>query len=375
MNLKRTSIALSLAMTSLLSLTACQAKNTPGNAPGQGQAMESVPADDQMMASDFTASESSLGHQDKYEFPGLGLNFTLPQSLQDQAKNLDLGLFTDEMPDSKNPKELGHAQVLFKAMNDQEKKAVVKKVGTEYEDWFKGLKPLGALGVYKASMKDQLDELTSCDQHKILGESPDKQYIYVQSINSKADPAFIQDFQKTQVTLSQMEEYDGISAFYPSGLRKNVANIAPFKTVDINGKEFSSDQLSKNKLTMVNVFATWCGPCVKEIPELAKLHQDLADKGFGVIGVVTDTGEKSPGREESLEKAKLIQDKTKASYPFLVPDKGQMNGRLDGIDAMPETFFVDSQGNIVGDTYSGAHSYDEWKAIVEKEMAKLDQGK
>ena len=43
-----------------------------------------------------------------------------------------------------------------------------------------------------------------------------------------------------------------------------------------------------------------------------------------------------------------------------------MNGRLNGISAFPETFFVDKEGNIVGETYSGSHTLDEWKEIVEK---------
>lgn len=48
-----------------------------------------------------------------------------------------------------------------------------------------------------------------------------------------------------------------------------------------------------------------------------------------------------------------------------------MNGRLKGIDGYPESFFVDKNGNIVGETYMGAHSFEEWKEIAEKELANL----
>lgn len=54
-----------------------------------------------------------------------------------------------------------------------------------------------------------------------------------------------------------------------------------------------------------------------------------------------------------------------------MPDKTNFNGRLNGIQAMPETFFVDSNGNIVGDTYSGAKSAKEWKQVIEKELEKI----
>ena len=74
---------------------------------------------------------------------------------------------------------------------------------------------------------------------------------------------------------------------------------------------------------------------------------------------------------KQLKSQSLIHEKTKASYPFLMPDKTNFNGRLNGIQAMPETFFVDSNGNIVGDTYSGAKSAKEWKQVIEKELKKI----
>ena len=52
-----------------------------------------------------------------------------------------------------------------------------------------------------------------------------------------------------------------------------------------------------------------------------------------------------------------------------------MNGRLNGISAFPETFFVDKNGNIVGETYSASHSLDEWKEIVEQELENVPEGK
>ena len=64
--------------------------------------------------------------------------------------------------------------------------------------------------------------------------------------------------------------------------------------------------------------------------------------------------------EEAVKKSRHSSGKkTKAKYPFLIPDTTMMNGRLQGISAFPETFFVDKDGNIVGDTYTGSHTLDE----------------
>ena len=115
-------------------------------------------------------------------------------------------------------------------------------------------------------------------------------------------------------------------------------------------------------------------PCVKEIPELQELYKEMKDKGVGVAGVVLDTtDEKGNQDEEAVKKAGILQEKTKAEYPFLIPDTTMMNGRLQGISAFPETFFVDKDGNIVGDTYTGSHTLDEWKEIVEKELKNVSK--
>lgn len=54
-----------------------------------------------------------------------------------------------------------------------------------------------------------------------------------------------------------------------------------------------------------------------------------------------------------------------------MPDKTNFNGRLNGIQALPETFFVDKNGKIVGETYSGSHDLKAWREIVEKELENL----
>ena len=74
---------------------------------------------------------------------------------------------------------------------------------------------------------------------------------------------------------------------------------------------------------------------------------------------------------EMLEKVEKIREKTGVSYPFLIPDEGYLNGRLAGIAAVPETFFVDKDGNIVGETISGSRSFESWKSIVEKELEEV----
>ena len=151
--------------------------------------------------------------------------------------------------------------------------------------------------------------------------------------------------------------------------------LGEFTTQDINGQTYTQDIFKDYELTMVNVFTTWCSPCVSEIPDLEKLRRSMKDQGVHVVGIVLDTvDEKGEIDQEGLEKAKLLAEQTGAEYPFLIPDKTLLNGRLAEIDSVPETFFVDKNGNIVGENYSGSGSFEYWTEIVQKELSNLKAG-
>ncbi len=145
-----------------------------------------------------------------------------------------------------------------------------------------------------------------------------------------------------------------------------------FSLEDIAGKTYTNEMFQDYKLTMVNVFTTWCTPCINEIPDLEKLNQEMAEQGVAVAGIVLDAvDEEGNIDEEAVQKAELLAERTGATYPFLIPDADGLNGRLKGIDAVPETFFVDQEGNIVGETFAGSRSFDDWKTIVEAQLNSL----
>lgn len=152
-------------------------------------------------------------------------------------------------------------------------------------------------------------------------------------------------------------------------------SVGSFTTQDLSGNEITQDIFAEHELTMVNVFATWCSPCVAEMPDLEELHQQIKDQDVGVVGIVLDVqNEKGEIVDEDLKKALLLVEETGVTYPILLPDSSYLNGRLIGIVAIPETFFVDRNGNVVGKTYSGSRSLEDWTEIVERELANLKEG-
>ena len=119
---------------------------------------------------------------------------------------------------------------------------------------------------------------------------------------------------------------------------------------------------------MVNLFTTWCAPCVSELPELAKLDNELSDIGF--IGIVLDINEGDGVSESALRAAKDLCNDSGAEYPYLIPDESLV-AFCRSIYNVPTTYFVDRDGKIVGDPIAGSNTASEWKEIIEQKLAML----
>ncbi len=146
-------------------------------------------------------------------------------------------------------------------------------------------------------------------------------------------------------------------------------SLGEFSMEDINGESYTQEMFADYDLTMVNVFTTWCSPCINEIPDLQKLRDEMEGKGVNVVGIVLDAiGSDGKADQNTVKMAKELAERTGVSYPFLIPDAGYLNGRLTRINAVPETFFVDKEGNLVGETYTGSRSLEDWKSVVETEL-------
>ena len=329
----------------------------------------------------FKPADYTLPVKDEYNYEYLGLKFKLSEKIREAMKAKDIVMLDDQSPIDQ---ELKYGLLSFSKLTEEQKNTEVAKMGDGYEKWQESLERIGTIGMFEKSLsEEEIGKITKCDNHTKLGESKDGKYSYYLSVNSTADAETIEELKQTTVeitekkdrpengfVLSEKSDLENTMAFSTDS--QNVAtDLSNLQTVDIDGKEFSGKDFSDYDLTMVNVFATWCSPCVQEIPDLAEIQKEMKDKGVNIVGVVTDTVDQTGENQEALEKAKLIRERSKAEYPFLIPDKSNFNGRLSGIQAFPETFFVDKKGQIVGETYSGSHNKKAWLEIIEKELAKV----
>ncbi len=117
---------------------------------------------------------------------------------------------------------------------------------------------------------------------------------------------------------------------------------------DTNGRRVSLDSL-KGKVVAVNFWATWCGPCQEEIPDLAKVYAAHRSKCFEMLGVAEESG----AREEVVAAA----TKLGVNYPILLDDEGKA-GDAFKIPGYPRTFLIDVDGRI-RKVFEGAVERDE----------------
>ena len=128
----------------------------------------------------------------------------------------------------------------------------------------------------------------------------------------------------------------------------NIGQVAPdFSIKDQNGHPIKLSDY-KGKVVFLNFWATWCGPCVEEAPDVEKLNNKLKDRKFQMLTVAIDTDWK-PVNE--------FYAKHKLSVPVFL-DPGQQVARgLYKITGVPETFLIDANGHVVRHTF-GEHWAD-----------------
>ena len=123
----------------------------------------------------------------------------------------------------------------------------------------------------------------------------------------------------------------------PGPVERPGGKAAPsFTLQDLNGKPVSLSDF-KGKVIVLDFWATWCPPCVIEIPHFIELYEQYKDQGFAMVGISLD--------REGISVVKSFVRKYQINYPILMTD-GQVDRVYGGITAIPTTFVIDSAGNI-----------------------------
>ena len=127
-----------------------------------------------------------------------------------------------------------------------------------------------------------------------------------------------------------------------------------FALKDADENEFTIAQF-EDQVRIVNFWATWCGPCVAEIPEFQAFHEEYGDQGVKVIGIALD--------EQGAEIVKPFVEEMNMTYLSLIDTSQVAAAKFGGIYALPTTFIVDREG-MVRKKHVGLMSYDALESTV-----------
>ena len=138
-----------------------------------------------------------------------------------------------------------------------------------------------------------------------------------------------------------------------------------FTTTDLYGNTVTQEIFAQSDLTVVNVWATYCGPCINEMPYLGELAEEYDYSKVQIVGIPTDVY-----NQEYLDYALSLINETGADYTHLLMSEELYNWGLTEIQYVPTTFFVNSEGEII-DTVVGSMSKEDWKILIDEKLASL----
>ena len=126
-------------------------------------------------------------------------------------------------------------------------------------------------------------------------------------------------------------------------------NIPTFTTKSITGETVTNEIFAKKKITIVNIWGTFCPPCIAEMPELGEMARSMTADAQ-IIGLVCDTSENSV----QIQRAQEITRQAGVNFINIIPEENLMKF-MENVEAVPTTIFVNDKGEVVGNAIIGAN--------------------
>lgn len=205
-------------------------------------------------------------------------------------------------------------------------------------------KPLSELVEYLNSLGLNITE----EDLAPIGEQDDWHFYLCMGLDPDFAAAAAPEYAEEYAALGGMREE--IAASFACSVPFNEygdlsGRIIRFEGTDLDGNPVTSEALfAQNKVTLVNIWATWCGPCVGELSELQAIHLRSREKGCAVVGLMID---------DDVEAARRLVQENGITYPIVL-----VSGEFSMVfpfSAIPTTFYVDGSGRFMETKFTGAY--------------------
>lgn len=145
-----------------------------------------------------------------------------------------------------------------------------------------------------------------------------------------------------------------------------------FNTVTLSGEPVTHEDFSENKLTVMNVWGTWCPPCVAELPYLQEVSEYYSDKGVQIVGVMQDgVNEMLEHDLEMIDIGITLMESAGADYMVLLPDIALAMTFINKMQYFPTTFILDESGEVV-ETVIGSKDAEGWKKVIDEVLESIE---
>ena len=137
--------------------------------------------------------------------------------------------------------------------------------------------------------------------------------------------------------------------------------LAPDFTLQTSDGSAISLSSLRGQPVLLNVWASWCGPCRAEMPAMQRIYQDYKDKGLNILAVNSST-------QDQIDQALSFVRTNNLTFPILFDEQGDVTHRYN-VQALPTTFFIDANGIIREVVIGGPMSEAALRVRVEQLLA------
>ena len=286
-------------------------------------------------------------------FPGLGFSFVPPEAYADTK-----GIVAVDGPVSIS-KTVDVVFCTYLAMTEEEFADFIEKTGTVIVDEVPWIYDLFTVIVIRKGMtfseyntySGRRYTSAQVERTREIGKVGDTTYYLMmedpdRALPSPSDPAYLREYRA--LASAGDEVASGFSFREAEAAPDPYAGLPGSKIVfsakDLDGNEVSSaDLFARNRITLLNIGATWCGACIAELADLQEIHEKMGEKGVGVVGILTD---------DYLDLAREEIAEYGVKYPVIwAPDN---LADFIQVTSYPTSLFVGQDGTVLAEPVIGA---------------------